>query len=124
MNLIEKITVREQDVRFYEGVDFDRLLNHPADGSKGFIFCFIHKYSLEMVRYNRHRKLESITKGVDFIEFDYNILNNSWISIYQTDGVGIEVIFETIKNKVLQNQFTDTPWIPASSLSRGAWKII
>lgn len=124
MNLIEEIKVRDSVYRFFEGVDFDKLLNHPCDGSRGFIFCFIKKYSQEMKEYNRHRKIKSIVDGYEFTEFDFTMLDNSFISIYQTDGVGIEIIFQSIKNKVLHGQFTDMPWISASSLSQGAWKIV
>lgn len=124
MNLIEEIEVGDSVYRFFEGIDFDKLLDHPCDGSRGFIFCFIKKYSQEMKEYNRHRKLRSIIDDLEFIEFDFTMLNNCFISIYQTDGVGIEVIFKSIKNKVLQGQFTDMPWIPSTSLSHGAWKII
>ena len=44
MTLIEKIKVDEIDVSFYNGIDIDFVINHPKDGSSGFIFCFIDNW--------------------------------------------------------------------------------
>ena len=41
MILIDSMDYEGTKVNFYNGVDFDRLISHPKDGSKGFIFSFI-----------------------------------------------------------------------------------
>jgi hypothetical protein len=110
-------------VKFYNGVDFDKLIKHPKDGSDGFIFCFIENWVKEVRSYNRELKLESLVENVEFNEFKWDTLENNYISIYQTEGVGIDVVYETIRSKLEKSQFPDQPWTPIAGISRGAWKI-
>jgi hypothetical protein len=123
MILIDEIIVDGVNIKFYKGVDFDLLLSHNRDGSNGFIFCFIESWVKEMKIYNRQRKLVSLVDGVDYEEFEWEMINNNYIAIYQTENIGIDVVYKSIKGKLEKNQFPDQPWTPISGISKGAWKI-
>ena len=110
MILIDEITVDNVNVKFYEGMDFDLLLNHSRDGSDGFIFCFIESWINEVKSYNRQRKVVSVVDDVNYEEFEWEEINNNYISVYQT-----------IRKKVERKQFDSRPWI--GGMSTGAWKI-
>jgi hypothetical protein len=123
MILIDSMDYEGTKVNFYNGVDFNELINHPKDGSKGFIFCFIDNWVKEVKGYNRNLKIESLVDNSDFSEFKWDTLENNYISIYQTSGIGIDVVYETIRGKLEKSQFPDQPWVPISGISNGAWKI-
>lgn len=123
MILIDSMDYENTKVNFYNGVNFDELINHPKDGSKGFIFCFIDNWVKELKGYNRNLKIDSIVNNSEFNEFKWDLLENNYISIYQTEGVGIDVVYETIRSKLEKSQFPDKPWVPIAGISRGAWKI-
>jgi hypothetical protein len=121
MILIDEITVDNVNVKFYEGMDFDLLLNHAKDGSNGFIFCFIKNWLTEVKSYNRQRKLSSVVDDIDYEEFEWGKIDNNFISVYQTEGMGIHDVYQTIRKKVERKQFDSRPWI--GGMSTGAWKI-
>lgn len=123
MILIDSMEYVGTKVKFYNGIDFDKLINHPKDGTEGFIFCFIENWVKELKSYNRELKLESLVENIEFNEFKWDTLENDYISIYQTEGVGIDVVYKTIRNKLEKSQFPDQPWTPIAGVSRGAWKI-
>ena len=100
MILIDEITVDNVNVKFYEGMDFDLLLNHAKDGSNGFIFCFIKNWLTEVKSYNRQRKLSSVVDDIDYEEFEWEKIDNNFISVYQTEGMGIHDVYQTIRKKV------------------------
>ena len=119
MILIDEITVDNVNVKFYEGMDFDLLLNHAKDGSNGFIFCFINNWVSEVKSYNRQRKLSSVVDDIEYEEFEWEEINNNFISVYQTEG--IPDVYQTIRKKVERKQFDSRSWI--GGMSTGAWKI-
>jgi hypothetical protein len=123
MILIDKIIIDNIKVEFYEGMDVDKLLNHPKDGSNGFIYCFIDNWISEIKRYNRQRKISSVIDGVLYEEFEWDNINNNYICIYQTEGMLIKDVYETIRKKVEVNQFPNQPWITKGILGKGAIKI-
>lgn len=123
MTLIEEVTFSNTKARFYKGIDFDVLTRHSKDGSNGFIFCFIDSWKQEVNSYNRNNKIKSVLNSTKFDEFDWQSINNNFISIYQTEGIGHEVVYETIKKKVLNQQLPDQPWLSINGISTGAWKI-
>lgn len=124
MILIEELKLSENTKAcFYKGVDFDILINHSKDGSKGFIFCFIDSWQREVDSYNRNNKIKSLLNSTSFNEFDWKSIDNNFISIYQTEGVGYEVVYETVKKKIINQQLPDQPWIPINGTSTGTWKI-
>ena len=62
MILIDEIIVDNVNIKFYEGMDFDLLLNHSRDGSDGFVFCFIESWVNEVV--SNQDKTDLLKKGV------------------------------------------------------------
>lgn len=121
MILIDEIIVDNVNIKFYEGMDFDSLLNHAKDGSNGFIFCFINNWVTEVKSYNRQRKLSSVVDGAEYEEFEWEKIDNNFICVYQTEGMGIPDVYQIIRKKVERKQFDSKPWI--GGMSTGAWKI-
>jgi len=99
MILISDEFIDEVYIRYYNGIDFNEIMNHPNDGSGGFIICFIDNWSSEVKRYIRNCNIDNIINKTDI---DCNVeLNNNYISIYQTSGIDIyESIREKIKNNI------------------------
>lgn len=121
MILIDKIVIDNVIFNFYEGIDFELLINHTNDGSDGFIFCFIDNWITEIKSYNRQKKISSLIDDLYYEEFDWEKINNNFISVYQTEGMGISEVYKTIRKKVERKQFGSTPWI--GGMTTGAWKI-
>lgn len=121
MILIDKIIVDNLNVNFYDGIDFDLLINHSKDGSDGFIFCFINNWKTEVKIYNRQRKLSSIIYDIEYEEFEWEEIDNNFISVYQTEGMEVLDVYQTIRRKVERKQFDSGPWI--GGISAGAWRI-
>jgi hypothetical protein len=122
MILIESIIVDDKVVSFYDGIDFIVLKNHPKDGSNGFIFCFVENFVKEVQSYKRQNKINSVLTDIS-IDFNSSDIDNNYIAIYQLEGTEPGVLFEVIKNKVINKNFPEHPWIAISGLNKGAWKI-
>ena len=130
MILIDEIIVDNVNIKFYEGMDFDLLLNHAKDGSNGFIFCFIESWVKESQSYNRNNKLKSVIDNTEYSEFDWEDISNDYISVYQTDGIGVDILYQAIREKVIQNHLPRSPYLSITECddngvfnSGGAWKI-
>jgi hypothetical protein len=123
MILIEEIVVDNTIVSFYNGIDFDILLRHNREGSDGFIYCFIDSWVSEVKSYNRQLKLESIISNAKFSKFEWSKIDNNYISVYQTDGVGIETLYKSIRERVINLRSINNSWLPISGIDKGAWKI-
>ena len=126
MILIDEMKINNNIVKFYDGVDFDILIKHSKDGSGGFIFCFIDNWVKEVKSYNRQRKLNSIFDNIKYINFEWEMIDNNYINIYQVEGAGIEPVLDAVKNKILKHQFPNQPWISTPGITgnpSGAWKI-
>lgn len=123
MILIDEIIVDSVNVKFYEGIDFDQLLNHSKDGSDGFIFCFINNWITEVKSYDRQRKLNSIVDSTNYEEFEWEQIDNNYVSVYQTEGMGICNVYEVIRTKVERKQFEHKKWIPIGGITTGAWNL-
>lgn len=106
MTLIDEILDRHgMSIKFYFGIDFNKILNHSKDGSDGFIFCFIDKYEDEVKLYARNEKIESLLQNRT-----YNIdetkelsVDNNYVSIYQTGNLKNEVYQSVRKRLIEQN---------------------
>lgn len=130
MILIEQIYCEGINFQFYNGVEFDTIINHAKDGSQGFIFCFIENYVKEVKSYNRHNKLKSIIENTRYSKFNWDSINNNFIAIYQTDGIGIDLLYRSIREKVINNHIPDSPYLHITEIDDnghikggGAWKI-
>jgi hypothetical protein len=123
MILIEKIFVDNIDVSFYNGIDFDFIMNHPKDGSNGFIFCFIDNWIKEVKRWERESKIDSVLKDQQYQKFNSQDIENNYVAIYQLDGTEPGVLFQIIKEKVINKNFPEHPYIAISGIDKGAWKI-
>jgi len=123
MDLIETITVDEHQVSFYNGIDLDVVMNHPRDGSEGFIFCFIENWVTEVKSWERQNKLDSVLSEKRTKKFNSKDLENSYLGIYQLQGTEPGVLFNIIKQKVINKNFPEHPWIPISGIDKGAWRI-
>ncbi len=122
MKLIESINIDNNNIKFYNGVDFDKLITHPKDGSGGYLVCFLESWINEVKTYNRNNKIKSVFTKEEYSDFEWESINNDFICIYQTDGIGISDIYKVIRNKFINKQLPETPWIPVSGID-GAWKI-
>ena len=124
MTLIEKIQLDEINVSFYNGIDIDFATSHPKDGSSGFIFFFIDNWVKEIKKWERGSKIDSVLVGKNFKKFDSKSLDNNYVAIYQLQGTEPGALFKIIKDKVLNKNFLEHPWIPISGIDKGAWKIV
>ena len=97
MILIDEIVSMGSTVRFYNGIDFDMIDDHPKDGSDGFLYFFVDKWVDEISIYKRESKINSIIGDGSKI-VDIESINNNWIAIYQTDG-NTKAIYDIIKTK-------------------------
>jgi hypothetical protein len=122
VNLISKQTINYIDISYYEGIDFDLINNHPKDGSKGIIVFFIDNWVKEVKKWKRENKINQIIND-KISDINIDIIDNNYVSIYQTENIGIELLYETIKSKIEKGNFPNQPWIPISGIDRGAWKI-
>ena len=123
MILIDETIIDNVEVKFYEGMDIDKLLNHPKDGSNGFIYCFIENWINEIKTYNRQRKISSVIDDIKYKVFEWDSINNNYICVYQTEGMLIKDVYETIRKKLEVNQFSNQSWIPVSGIDKGTIKI-
>lgn len=104
MTLIEKDILSGNLYHFYDGIDFDLIDRHPADGSAGFLVFFIDSFINEIKKYNREKKIDSFLTEKLFLPFDTHHLNHDYVSIYQTNGVGLMTMFDVVKSKILTYQ--------------------
>ena len=97
MILIEEISIDNMLVRFYDGIDFDIVMNHPKDGKSGFIFCFIENWVSEVKKWERNSKIDSVMGNKYFEKFQSESIENNYVAIYQLDGVEIDVLFKMFR---------------------------
>lgn len=123
MILIETILVDNIKASFYDGIDFDIIINHPKDGSNGFIFCFIDNWVKEVKSWERNSKINSVLTNEIVKKFNNQDIENNYIAIYQLDGTEPGVLFQIIKEKFINKSFPEHPYISISGIDKGAWKI-
>lgn len=90
-------------IRFYNGIDFNMIKNHPKDGSNGFICFFIDKWETEVKKQERDNKISSII-GEEFDDTDINEIDNNYVFVYETDG-NMEIIYKAIRKKIENGNF-------------------
>lgn len=130
MTLIDEVEQKGTNIRFYNGVDFDILIKHSKDGSEGFIYCFMDSWIKEVQQYNRDNKIKSVINNTEYSDFDWDNIDNNYICIYQADGIGIDILYQAIREKVINNYKPTAPYLHLTELddsgvlkSGGAWKI-
>lgn len=125
MILIDEIESNGYNIKFYNGIDFDIIKKHPLDGSEGMLIFYIENWINEVKSYNRTNKIKSILSDDEYNDLCWNNdeINNNHVSIYQTDGIGVEELHKVIKGKILKSQIPNQPWIPVSGNKVGAWKL-
>lgn len=74
----------KNNIKFYDGIDFDYVKSFPNDGSKGMCVFLIESWISEVKKWKRSKKLEHILNNKKF-DLDHNIDNN-YVVIYQTNG--------------------------------------
>jgi hypothetical protein len=112
MTLIEKIIIDDNEFSFYNGIDFNIIMNHPKDGSNGFIFCFIDSWIKEVNSWERDSKIDSVLTNELFKKFNNQDIENNYVAIYQLVGMELNTLFQIIKEKVIKKNFPEHPWIP------------
>jgi hypothetical protein len=122
MNLIYESFNSGIVIRYYEGIDFNIVLKHPKDGSRGMLIFFIEKWQDEVIKWRRENKINKIL-GDNYIESNLYEIENNFIAIYQSDGVSTKEIYEVIRKKVESGNLPNQPWTPVNGIENGAWKI-
>jgi hypothetical protein len=87
-------------------------MNHPKDGSNGFIFCFIDSWIKEVNSWERDSKIDSVLTNELFKKFNNQDIENNYVAIYQLVGMELNTLFQIIKEKVINKNFPEHPWIP------------
>lgn len=123
MNLISESKIDGLKISYYKGIDFNKVQNHPKDGSRGIMIIFIDNWVDEVNIWNRESKLKSILGEKEVTDFKLGEMDNNFISIYQCENIGIELLYDTIKSKMERGELLNKPWIQISGIHRGAWKI-
>jgi len=123
MILIEEMFIDNIKVQFFNGIDFNIIMKHSKNGSDGFIFCFIDSWISEVKKWERESKIDSVIENIDFEKFKSQDIENNYVAIYQLDGIECDVLYKVIREKVINKNFPEHPWIPISGVDKGAWKI-
>ena len=121
--LIEEMFIDNIKVQFFNGIDFNIIMKHSKNGSDGFIFCFIDSWISEVKKWERESKIDSVIENIDFEKFKSQDIENNYVAIYQLDGIECDVLYKVIREKVINKNFPEHPWIPISGVDKGAWKI-
>jgi len=116
MTLIDEIEVDGINIKFYDGIDFNIVMNHPKDGSNGFIYFFIHSWVEEVKIHQRNEKIDSVISR-DHKMIDIDNIDNNYISIYQTSGETMSV-YNVIREKVDRRILTNFPWLPIAGVNK------
>jgi hypothetical protein len=123
MNLIYKNIVNNLEIKYYEGIDFDIVKEHPKDGSNGMLIFLIFSWKKEVNKWKRNSLISELLDEKKPDKWDLSNIDNNFISIYQSEGIPIDILFETIKGKIERGQFINQTWTPITSIDKGAWKI-
>lgn len=115
MTLIDEIEIDGINIKFYEGIDFNMVIDHPKDGSNGFIYFFIDSWKEEVKRHRRNEIIDSIVDGKQITDIDD--IDNNYICIYQTSGETTSV-YNTIREKVDRRILTNFPWLPIAGVNK------
>lgn len=101
MELIEETIVNNHQIKYYNGLDIEAILNHPKDGSKGMMVVFFHSIKNEKLKHQRNSLIQGILDMEKVQPFDSIISNidNSYLILYETHGY-TDLLYKVIKNKL------------------------
>jgi len=103
MILIDSVNKNGIDILFYNGIDIGKIINHPRDGSGGLIVCYIDGYVSKMKSIKRESKIDSILNDSKYETFDLSDMENDWVIIYDTSGIGTRSLHLLIKEKIVED---------------------
>lgn len=107
MELLSEILIGDVITKFYKGFDHNSMLNHPKDGSDGFMVVFIDNWSDIIFRVNRSNKIDRILGlKVDKVDSNKINFNNNYMIIYQTRGQ-FDIVYEAIKKRMINLSSND-----------------
>lgn len=114
MNFLDDMDIQKLNVRFWSGFDLEQILNHPKDGSDGFMIVLVESIESERLKFQREYMINRIIGDNNLIDFD-NLLdnvNNSFLAIYQSKGD------DELLVKILKEKFTKTlDWRPIQGIA-------
>jgi len=114
MNFLDEMYIQKLSVRFWSGFDIEQILNHPKDGSGGFMIVLVESIESERLKFQREYMINRIIGDRNIIDFD-NLLdnvNNSFLAIYQSIGD------DELLVKILKEKFTKTlDWRPIQGIA-------
>lgn len=105
----------EVPMRYYFGIDFDRVFSHPKDGSEGMMFCFVKNFDDCQKSFERNIKIDSLLDNIDLNSIN-NKIDNSYVVIYQTENYQ-EQVYSAISKK-MKSLDAVIPWVPAAGIKR------
>lgn len=103
MTFLNEIELPNYVVKFWKGIDHDKISRHSKDGKDGFMIIFIDDVEIERKKFQRDRKISEIF-GENDIDFEKIIdsIDNNYISLYQSKGLENQLM------DILIRKFTET----------------
>jgi hypothetical protein len=106
MTFLEQFKVSDTLVKFWSGFDLELILNHPKDGTSGYMVVLVESIKMEYLRYSRNLKIDQICSDKrerDFYKIIENI-ENDYVLIYQSRGEQNVILVDIIKDKFSKSQ--------------------
>jgi hypothetical protein len=100
MKLIEKKEIGGVNYQFFDGIDFDMIDKHPKNGSSGFLYFFINSWVEEVKRFERESTINSVLDGKKIKKINTKQMENDYICIYQTSGIGLDVLYKHVMRNI------------------------
>lgn len=118
MTLIKSLDIDGVRVNFFDGIDFKIAIEHPKDGSNGFIYFLIDDWVSEVESFNREIKISHIVDDENFTDFDWERIENDYLFVYQASGVDKMNLCETLIKKINITHNTSN-WFPVAGINGG-----
>ena len=121
MTLIYEEFMRGYHWKFFDGMDFDVCLNHPKDGTEGFMVFLIDNWETEIKKKKRENQIDSVLTGKKQKTPSFSDIDNTFVCVYQKSGIDNMEFIEIIKKKNLNLENT---WNPVGSIGRGFFNLL
>lgn len=103
MTLIDKfVSDCGKKIYFYQEIDIDFAKSHPKDGTGGLICFFVKNIKNEINKFNRNVKLDSILNDKSPEKFNFNLLQNQFVTIFQTDDLPIVDVYLSVRDRYIK----------------------